>query len=56
MFKAVTKLFGNENERTLKRYRKIVLQINAFEGEMEALTDEDFPKKTQSFRPRLVLK
>ena len=53
MLKAVTKLFGNENERTLKRYRKIVVQINALEGEMESLKDEDFPQRTQLFRKRI---
>ncbi|HCP34822.1 MAG TPA: preprotein translocase subunit SecA, partial [Deltaproteobacteria bacterium] len=53
MLKAVTKLFGNENERTLKRYRKIVVQINALEGEMESLKDEDFPQRTQQFRKRI---
>ena len=41
MLKAVTKLFGNENEKILKRYRKKVVQINALESEMEALKDEE---------------
>ena len=40
MLKQITKLFGNENERILKRYRKVVAKINALEPQMEALPDE----------------
>ena len=47
MLKAVTKLFGNENEKILKRYRKKVVQINALESEIETLKDEDFPARTE---------
>ena len=53
MLKAVTKLFGNENEKILKRYRKKVVQINALESEMETLKDEDFPGRTEQFRERI---
>ena len=53
MLKAVTKLFGNENEKILKRYRKKVVQINALESEMETLKDEDFPGRTEQFRERM---
>ena len=53
MLKAVTKLFGNENEKILKRYRKKVVQINARESEMETLKDEDFPGRTEQFRERI---
>ena len=50
MLKAVTKLFGNENEKILKRYRTKVVQINTLESEMETLKDEDFPGRTEQFR------
>ena len=53
MLKAVTKLFGNENEKILKQYRKKVVQINALESEMESLKDEDFPARTEQFRERI---
>ena len=43
MLKKITKLFGNENERILKRYHKVVLKINMLEPQMEALSDEEFP-------------
>ena len=43
MLKKITKLFGNENERILKRYHKVVLKINMLEPQMEALPDEEFP-------------
>ncbi len=53
MLQAVKKIFGNENERTLKRYRKLVVEINAHEEEMTPLKDEDFPRRTDQFRERL---
>ncbi|MDP7464371.1 MAG: preprotein translocase subunit SecA, partial [SAR324 cluster bacterium] len=53
MLKQITKLFGNENERILKRYRKVVAKINALEPQMEALPDEEFPSKTAAFKKRV---
>src|SRR5690625_5428927 len=47
-------IFGSKNERELKRMRKIVVQINALEGEMEKLTDEQLRAKTAEFRQRLA--
>ena len=52
MIKTFSQLFGNENQRTLKRYRKMVERINALEPDIRSLADEDFPKKTQEFRQR----
>ncbi len=52
MIKTFSQLFGNENQRTLKRYRKVVDRINALEPEIRALSDDDFPKKTQEFKKR----
>ena len=54
MLKVFSKVFGNENERNLKRYRKIVLKINSFESKMENLSDEEFPKLTEQFKERLI--
>jgi preprotein translocase subunit SecA len=53
MLKKITKLFGNENERILKRYHKVVLKINMLEPQMEALSDEEFPSKTAEFKQRV---
>src|SRR5690625_5844853 len=47
-------IFGSKNERELKRMRKIVVQINALEGDMEKLTDEQLRAKTAEFRRRLA--
>ncbi len=37
----ITKVFGDPNERELKRLRPIVEHINSLEEEMQALSDED---------------
>src|SRR5690625_6810248 len=52
--KLTTAIFGSKNERELKRMRKIVVQINALEGDMEKLTDEQLRAKTAEFRRRLA--
>ena len=53
MWKKVNKIFGNENAKTLKGYRKVVEKINALEPEMQAIEDKDFSKKTVEFQTRL---
>lgn len=47
------KMFGSRNERTLRRMEKAVLAINAFEVQMQALTDEQLAAKTSHFKSRL---
>lgn len=51
--KLLTKVVGSRNDRTLRRLRKIVKQINNFEPEFEALSDEELQAKTVEFRERL---
>ena len=53
MWKKVNKIFGNENTKTLKDYRKAVEKINALETEMQTIEDKDFSKKTAEFKTRL---
>ena len=53
MWKKVNKIFGNENAKTLKGYRKVVEKINALEPEMQAIEDKAFSKKTAEFQTRL---
>ena len=53
MWEKVNKIFGNENAKTLKGYRKVVEKINALEPEMQAIEDKDFSKKTAEFQTRL---
>ena len=49
-----TRLFGNENEKNLKRYKKIVAQINALEPEIKKLKDDEFPLKTAAFKEQVL--
>lgn len=51
--KIVTKIFGSRNERTIRRMRKIVVDINKLEPEFEKLTDDELKAKTNEFRERL---
>ncbi len=51
--KLAQKIFGSRNDRMIKRYQKVVLQINALESEMQALSDEDLQAKTSQFRLRI---
>ena len=41
------------NERDIKRYRRVVDQINALEPKFQALTDEELTAKTEEFRARV---
>ncbi|GAJ63554.1 pProtein export cytoplasm protein SecA ATPase RNA helicase [Edwardsiella piscicida] len=50
----MTKVFGSRNDRTLRRMRKVVEQINRMEPEMEQLSDEQLKAKTVEFRERLA--
>lgn len=51
--KLLTKIFGSRNDRTLRRVRKIVEQINRMEPQFEQLSDEELKNKTPEFRGRL---
>lgn len=50
--KLLKSIFGSKNDRELKRMGKVVVQINALEPGMQALTDEQLKAKTQEFRDR----
>ncbi len=47
-------IFPSEAQKELKKLEPIVLQIGAFEPEMQKLTIEDFPAKTAAFKKRLA--
>ncbi|HHF3176992.1 TPA: preprotein translocase subunit SecA [Vibrio alginolyticus] len=51
--KLLTKVIGSRNDRTLRRLRKIVKEINNYEPTFEALSDEELKAKTVEFRVRL---
>ena len=49
----LTRIVGSSNDRTLKKLRKIVQQINAMEPQFEALSDAELKAKTVEFRTRI---
>lgn len=51
--KLLTKVIGSRNDRTLRRLRKIVKEINNYEPAFEALSDEELKAKTVEFRQRI---
>src|SRR5262249_55284605 len=48
------RLFGNSNERQIRRMRPIVVAINELEPAMQALSDAELRGKTAEFRQRLA--
>jgi len=47
------KIFGDPNQRYLKKIRPLVEKINSLEKKCETLKESDFPLKTQEFKERL---
>lgn len=47
-------LFGSSNDRYVKSIMKVVEKINAFEPEIEPLSDEELAAKTPYFRERVA--
>ena len=54
MFEWITRLFGSSNQRTLRRYGRIVAATNQFENSIKALDDDALKAKTAEFRQRLA--
>jgi preprotein translocase subunit SecA len=54
MLGLVKKIFGDSNEREIKRMWKTVDQINELEPAIQALSDEELKAKTSEFRARLA--
>jgi len=48
------RIFGNSNERQIRRMRPIVARINEMEPELQALSDDDLRARTTEFRNRLA--
>ena len=49
----LTKVFGSKNERELKKINPIVEKINAFEPQMQSMSDEALKTQTRLFKERL---
>ena len=50
----IKKIVGTKNDREVKRYRKVVAQINQLEESFHKLSDDDLSGKTSEFRDRLA--
>ena len=53
MLGLVKKIFGDANEREVKRLMRTVQQINEMEPQFAALTDEQLQGKTAEFKERI---
>ena len=53
MFDLVKKVFGDSNERELKRLQPITEKINSYEPDISKLNDGELKNKTPEFRERL---
>src|SRR5262249_6011326 len=47
------KVFGSSNDRELKRLRPLQMQVNQYEEELGALSNEELRAKTDAFKARL---
>lgn len=47
------KIFGDPNEKIIRELGLVVEGINGFEKDFDKLSDEDFPRMTESFKKRL---
>ncbi len=54
MLGLVKKIFGDTNEREIKRLMRVVDTINGLEAQIEALSDEQLRGKTAEFQNRLA--
>jgi len=52
--KLMTKVFGSRNERMLRRYQKVVDQINLLEPKIQAQSDVQLRERTQELRRLLT--
>src|SRR5512141_982462 len=56
MLKNFVKIFGGDpNKKVIEQYSGIAREINTFEPEFEALSDEALRAKTDSFRMRIAV-
>ena len=53
MFSLLKRLFGTAQDRTIRKYRKIVHEINQYEESLASLSDSQLAAKTDEFRSRL---
>ena len=49
----LTKIFGDANEKYLKKFQPIIEKINSFEPEFDKFSDEKIKEKTKEFKERI---
>lgn len=54
MFGILKKIFGTQQSRILRKYGKLVPQVNRYEESYQALTDDQIRQKTIEFKERLA--
>ncbi len=54
--KTITKIFGSRNDRLVKRYRKLVQDVNSFESKISQLSDSDLRGRTLQIKDDLLHK
>ena len=54
MWKLLTQVFGSRNQRLVKELSRTVAAVNALEGAVTALSDEQFPLKTQELKAKFA--
>lgn len=54
MLRSLKKLIGDEQQRKIKKYQKVVDQINQLESDIEKLSDDQLREKTSYFKEQLV--
>lgn len=54
MFEFFRKLFGSSQERKVRKYRKIVQQVNEWAEKMRSLSDAEIKNKTAEFKERIA--
>ncbi len=53
VFDVLAKVFGNKNERDLKKLAPVIAKINSFEPEMQAKSDDQLREQTSLFKNRV---
>ncbi len=54
MFSFLKKIFGSWQDRTVRKYRKKVQEINRYDEQFQALSDSEIRAKTAEFKERLA--
>lgn len=54
MFSVLKKIFGSAQDRMVRRYSKLVSEVNRFDAQFQSLTDSELKAKTEEFKQRLA--